>query len=120
MNRVAELLEERKRETAELMTREMGKVLAETGGDTQEGIDTAYHTAGEGRLAPQPGGVGRTIEQREVRDRRAQVRILLEVPHQRLDVGHPAVGVQLTVPGHRGRRYRTPRGAALSGGSTCA
>ncbi len=31
------------------MTREMGKVLAETRGDVQEGIDTAYYAAGEGR-----------------------------------------------------------------------
>jgi aldehyde dehydrogenase (NAD+) len=31
------------------MTREMGKVLAEAGGDVQEGIDMAYHAAGEGR-----------------------------------------------------------------------
>ena len=33
----------------ELMTREMGKVLTETRGDTQEGIDTAYYAASEGR-----------------------------------------------------------------------
>jgi len=39
----------RKRELAELMTREMGKVLAETMGDVQEGIDTAYYAHGEGR-----------------------------------------------------------------------
>jgi aldehyde dehydrogenase (NAD+) len=31
------------------MTREMGKVLAETRGDVQEGIDTAYYAASEGR-----------------------------------------------------------------------
>jgi acyl-CoA reductase-like NAD-dependent aldehyde dehydrogenase len=31
------------------MTREMGKVYAETKGDTQEGIDTAYYAASEGR-----------------------------------------------------------------------
>jgi len=31
------------------MTREMGKVLAESGGDVQEGIDMAYFAAGEGR-----------------------------------------------------------------------
>ena len=31
------------------MTREMGKVLAETRGDVQEAIDTAYYMAGEGR-----------------------------------------------------------------------
>jgi aldehyde dehydrogenase (NAD+) len=31
------------------MTREMGKVVAEARGDTQEGIDTAFYMAGEGR-----------------------------------------------------------------------
>jgi aldehyde dehydrogenase (NAD+) len=31
------------------MTREMGKILQETRGDVQEGIDTAYYAAGEGR-----------------------------------------------------------------------
>src|SRR5438132_8244491 len=31
------------------MTREMGKVIKETRGDTQEAIDTAYYMAGEGR-----------------------------------------------------------------------
>ena len=31
------------------MTREMGKVFAETKGDVQEGIDTAYYAASEGR-----------------------------------------------------------------------
>ena len=39
----------RKEEIAALMTREMGKVLAETRGDVQEGIDTAYYAATEGR-----------------------------------------------------------------------
>src|SRR5260370_27379574 len=32
------------------MTREMGKVLAETRGDVQEAIDMTYYMAGEGRL----------------------------------------------------------------------
>jgi aldehyde dehydrogenase (NAD+) len=39
----------RKEELARLMVREMGKVLAESRGDVQEGIDTAYYMAGEGR-----------------------------------------------------------------------
>ncbi|HUX35218.1 MAG TPA: aldehyde dehydrogenase family protein, partial [Gemmatimonadaceae bacterium] len=39
----------RKDEIADLMTREMGKPLAETKGDVQEGIDTAYYAATEGR-----------------------------------------------------------------------
>ena len=42
-------LKERKEEIARLMTREMGKVLVETRGDVQEGIDTAFFIAGEGR-----------------------------------------------------------------------
>ena len=40
--RVARLLEERKEEMRELMTREMGKVLVEARGDVQEAIDMAY------------------------------------------------------------------------------
>jgi aldehyde dehydrogenase (NAD+) len=47
--RVAEMLRDRKRELTELMTREMGKVVAEAGGDVQEGIDMTYYMAGEGR-----------------------------------------------------------------------
>jgi len=45
----ADLLVERKEEIARLMTREMGKVLLETRGDVQEGIDTGYYAASEGR-----------------------------------------------------------------------
>jgi aldehyde dehydrogenase (NAD+) len=47
--RAGEMLVRRKEELARLMTREMGKVLAEARGDVQEGIDTAYYMAGEGR-----------------------------------------------------------------------
>ena len=47
--RVARLLAEHKEELARLMTREMGKVLAEARGDVQEAIDVAYYMAGEGR-----------------------------------------------------------------------
>ena len=47
--RTREILIERKEEISRLMTREMGKVLVETRGDTQEGIDTALYSAGEGR-----------------------------------------------------------------------
>ena len=49
LRRVGDLLSERKEEIADLMTREMGKPLAETRGDVQEGIDTAYYAAVEGR-----------------------------------------------------------------------
>lgn len=47
--KVGDLLRARKEEIARVMTREMGKVLKETRGDVQEGIDTAYYAAGEGR-----------------------------------------------------------------------
>jgi alpha-ketoglutaric semialdehyde dehydrogenase len=47
--RAAEILIERKDDYAREMTREMGKVLAETRGDVQEAIDAAYYNAGEGR-----------------------------------------------------------------------
>jgi aldehyde dehydrogenase (NAD+) len=43
------ILERDKEKLATLMTREMGKVLAETRGDVQEAIDMAYLAAGEGR-----------------------------------------------------------------------
>lgn len=49
LRRVGDLLAARKEEIATLMTREMGKPLAETRGDVQEGIDTAYYAATEGR-----------------------------------------------------------------------
>jgi alpha-ketoglutaric semialdehyde dehydrogenase len=47
--RTGEILVRRKEELARLMSQEMGKVLAEARGDVQEGIDTAYYMAGEGR-----------------------------------------------------------------------
>jgi len=47
--RAGEIIRERKEDLARAMTREMGKVLAETRGDVQEGIDMAYLAAGEGR-----------------------------------------------------------------------
>jgi len=49
LRRVGDLLSERKEAIAAEMTREMGKVLTETLGDVQEGIDTAYYAATEGR-----------------------------------------------------------------------
>ena len=47
----ARLLAERKEELAQLMTREMGKVLTEARGDVQEAIDMGFFIAGEGRRA---------------------------------------------------------------------
>src|SRR3954469_6833137 len=49
LRRVGDLMSQRKEEIADLMTREMGKPLQETRGDVQEGIDTAYYAATEGR-----------------------------------------------------------------------
>ncbi len=46
---VGDLLTARKDEIASAATREMGKTLQETRGDVQEGIDTAYYAATEGR-----------------------------------------------------------------------
>jgi acyl-CoA reductase-like NAD-dependent aldehyde dehydrogenase len=47
--RFANLLIEEKDELTDLMTREMGKVKAEAGGDVQEAIDMSLYMAGEGR-----------------------------------------------------------------------
>jgi len=47
--RAAEIMVRRKEEFSRDMTREMGKVLAETRGDVQECIDMTYYMAGEGR-----------------------------------------------------------------------
>jgi acyl-CoA reductase-like NAD-dependent aldehyde dehydrogenase len=49
MRAVGDLMVARKEDLAQMMTREMGKVLAETRGDVQEGIDTAYYASSEGR-----------------------------------------------------------------------
>lgn len=47
--RAGQLLMARKEQFAADMTREMGKVLKEAGGDVQEAIDMTFYTAGEGR-----------------------------------------------------------------------
>jgi aldehyde dehydrogenase (NAD+) len=47
--RFAELLKAHKDELTDLMTREMGKVRAEAGGDVQEAVDMSYFMGGEGR-----------------------------------------------------------------------
>src|SRR5947208_3644662 len=49
LRRIGDIMVKRKDEIADLMTREMGKPLTETRGDVQEGIDTAYYAATEGR-----------------------------------------------------------------------
>lgn len=47
--RASQILQQRKEQYAQAMTREMGKVLAETRGDVQEAIDMGFFMAGEGR-----------------------------------------------------------------------
>jgi aldehyde dehydrogenase (NAD+) len=47
--RLGQLIAERKEPLAQDATREMGKILIETRGDVQEGVDMAYLAAGEGR-----------------------------------------------------------------------
>jgi acyl-CoA reductase-like NAD-dependent aldehyde dehydrogenase len=47
--RFGQLLIDHKDELADLMTREMGKVLPEAAGDVQEAIDMSFYMAGEGR-----------------------------------------------------------------------
>jgi aldehyde dehydrogenase (NAD+) len=47
--RLALLLEQRKEELSNVMTREMGKTLPEARADVQEGIDFAHYMSGEGR-----------------------------------------------------------------------
>ncbi len=54
--RVARILETRKEELANIMVREMGKVLKEARGDVQEAIDMAKYMSGEGRRL-----VGQTV-----------------------------------------------------------
>lgn len=49
LSAAGEILKRDKEKLARLMTREMGKVLAETRGDVQEAIDMAFLAAGEGR-----------------------------------------------------------------------
>src|SRR5438445_5418808 len=47
--RLGDIILENKDVCTHQMTREMGKVLKEAGGDVQEAIDCTYYTAGEGR-----------------------------------------------------------------------
>ena len=47
--RFGQLLADQKDEVAQLMAREMGKVLPEAAGDVQEGIDMSFYMGGEGR-----------------------------------------------------------------------
>lgn len=46
---IGRLMKERKEQLAQVLTKEMGKVIEEGRGEVQEGIDMAYYMAGEGR-----------------------------------------------------------------------
>jgi len=47
--KVGDILKGKKEELSQLLTRDMGKVIAEARGDVQEAIDMAYFMGGEGR-----------------------------------------------------------------------
>lgn len=47
--KVGDILKQKKEGLAQLLTRDMGKVIAEARGDVQEAIDMAYFMGGEGR-----------------------------------------------------------------------
>lgn len=47
--KIAYLLQERKEQLAQALTKEMGKVIEEARGEVQEAIDMAFYMAGEGR-----------------------------------------------------------------------
>jgi aldehyde dehydrogenase (NAD+) len=47
--KIGDILKQKKEELSQLLTRDMGKVIAEARGDVQEAIDMAYFMAGEGR-----------------------------------------------------------------------
>src|SRR5678816_205504 len=47
--KIGEILKQKKEDLAQLLTRDMGKVIAEARGDVQEAIDMAYFMGGEGR-----------------------------------------------------------------------
>src|SRR5512138_1015940 len=47
--KIGDILKQKKEELAQLLTQDMGKVIAEARGDVQEAIDMAYYMGGEGR-----------------------------------------------------------------------
>ena len=47
--KIGDILKQKKEDLAQLLTRDMGKVISEARGDVQEAIDMAYFMGGEGR-----------------------------------------------------------------------
>ena len=107
-----EILKRDKEKLARLMTREMGKVLAETRGDVQEAIDMAFLAAGEGRrLFGFTTPVGAAEQVRHVRapaGRRLRLRDALELPD-----GDP--GVEVHGRADRGQHDRHQAGDRHAG-----
>jgi hypothetical protein len=88
---------------------EVGLLAPLRRGQPAEGGDHPLVQARDHRHRPlQPGaeavGIRRDVEHGDVGDRGAQVRVLLEVPHQGLDVGHATLVAHLAFAGHRRRR----------------
>ena len=114
--RFAQVLEREKDALTDLMTREMGKVKAEAGGDVQEAIDMTYYMAGEGRrmwgqttpseLPRQVQHVGARAGRRRRRDH------AVELP-DRDSVVEARAGARLRQHGRAqaGRRHAAARGA---------
>ena len=103
--RLARLLEQEKPALTDLMTREMGKVMAEAGGDVQEAIDITYYMAGEGRRLfgqTTPSRAARQVEHERPRaDRRRRRDHAVELPDR-----DPVVEDD---PGARLRQHRRPQ-----------
>ena len=87
--RAGEVLVRRKRELGELVTREMGKVLAEGLGDVQEAIDIAFYMAGEGRRL-QGETVPSELPDKECRSVRAPLGVVALVTPWNFPVAIPA------------------------------
>ena len=112
----------RKPELTDLMTREMGKVKAEAGGDVQEAIDMSYYMGGEGRRllrADDAVGAPRQVhDERADAGRRRRRDHAVELPDRDSRVE--------ALPGARLRQHRRPeagRGhaaASHSASSSCS
>ena len=102
--RLARVLEREKAALTDLMTREMGKVKAEAGGDVQEAIDITYYMAGEGRRL-----FGQTTPS-ELRDKwnmsvRQPIGVVGAITPWNFPIAIPVVEAD---PGARLRQHRRP------------